>query len=104
MTGRARFVQKSLSHSAPHQTEPVPKIDVLLYSTGGHTLAAWGLANLVREYCNEVAVLIPHRALSAATLFTLSANEIIMSRLGQLTHGSPKFGGKSQMTLSSGDE
>src|SRR5438093_241913 len=24
MTGRARFVQESLSHSAPHQTEPVP--------------------------------------------------------------------------------
>src|SRR6266852_2515910 len=24
MTGRARFVQQSLSHSAPHQTEPVP--------------------------------------------------------------------------------
>src|SRR6266516_1990783 len=26
MTGRARFVQQSLSHSAPHQTEPVPLI------------------------------------------------------------------------------
>lgn len=63
----------------------VTRIDILLYSAGGHTLAAWGLANLIREYCDEVGVLIPHRALSAATLFTLSANEIVMSHVGQLS-------------------
>lgn len=63
----------------------VPRIDVLLYTTGGQTLAAWGLANLVREYCDQLGVLIPHRALSAGTLFTLAANEIVMTRLGQLS-------------------
>ncbi len=63
----------------------VPKIDVYLYTAGGHTLAAWGLANLMREYCEELGVLIPHRALSAGTLFTLAANEIVMTRLGQLS-------------------
>jgi hypothetical protein len=39
----------------------VEKIDVLLYSTGGHTLAAWGLANLVREYCKAIAIPSPIR-------------------------------------------
>ena len=63
----------------------VPKIDVYLYTAGGHTLAAWGLANLIREYCEKLGVLIPHRALSAGTLFTLAANEIVMTRLGQLS-------------------
>jgi Serine dehydrogenase proteinase len=63
----------------------VDKLDVLLYTPGGHTLAAWGLANLVREYCDKLGVLIPHRALSSGTLFTLAADEIIMSRLGQLS-------------------
>lgn len=63
----------------------VEKLDVVLYTQGGHTLAAWGLANLVREYCDRLAVLIPHRALSSGTLFTLAADEIIMSRLGQLS-------------------
>jgi hypothetical protein len=67
------------------------KIDVLLYSTGGQTLAAWGLANLIREYTNKVGVIIPHRALSAATLITLSANEIIMSRLGHLSPIDPSI-------------
>jgi hypothetical protein len=63
----------------------VRRLDVLLYTVGGHTLAAWGLANLVREYCDQLGVFIPHRVLSAGTLFTLAADEIIMSRLGQLS-------------------
>ena len=63
----------------------VPKIDVYLYTPGGHTLAAWGMANLIREYCEQFGVLIPHRAMSAGTLYTLAANEIVMTRLGQLS-------------------
>jgi Serine dehydrogenase proteinase len=59
------------------------KLDVLLYTVGGHTLTAWGLANLIREYCDTLGVLIPHRALSAGTLFSLAADEIIMSRIGR---------------------
>ena len=69
----------------------VEKLDVLLYTSGGHTLAAWGLANLVREYCDHLGVLVPHRALSAGTLFTLAADEIVMSRLGQLSPIDPSI-------------
>lgn len=69
----------------------VNKLDVLLYTLGGHTLAAWCLANLVREYCDQLGVLIPHRALSSGTLFTLAADEIIMSRLGQLSPIDPSI-------------
>jgi len=79
----------------------VPKLDVLLYTVGGHTLAAWGLANLVREYCDQLGVFIPHRVLSAGTLFTLAADEIIMSRLGQLSPIDPSvpspFGPRIQL-------
>lgn len=73
------------------QVGKVSKLDVLLYTAGGHTLPAWGLANLVREYCDHLGVLIPHRALSSGTLFTLAANEIIMSRLGQLSPIDPSI-------------
>lgn len=69
----------------------VKKLDVLLYTVGGHTLAAWGLANLVREYCDQLGVLVSHRALSSGTLFTLAADEIIMSRLGQLSPIDPSI-------------
>lgn len=67
------------------------RIDVLIYSTGGQTLAAWGLANLVREFCTHVGVLVPYRAYSAATLFALGANDIVMTRLGQLSPIDPSI-------------
>ena len=68
---------------------PTPKIDILLYSTGGATMAAWGLANLIKEFCDEFSVLIPFKAHSTATLLALGANEIVMGRLGQLSPVDP---------------
>lgn len=41
--------------------------------------------NLFREFCEELNVLIPFKALSTATLIALGANEIIMAKMGQLS-------------------
>ena len=60
------------------------KIDLFLYSTGGVTMAALSIVNLIREFCDEFAVIIPFKAFSTATLISLGANEILMSKLGQL--------------------
>jgi hypothetical protein len=68
---------------------PVPKLDMFLYSTGGVIMAAWGLVNLLREFCEHLTVLVPFRALSTATLIALGADEIIMGRLGQLSPVDP---------------
>jgi hypothetical protein len=67
----------------------VPKLDLFIYSTGGITMVAWGLINLLREFCDSLSVLVPFRALSTATLISLGANEIVMSRLGQLSPVDP---------------
>jgi len=61
------------------------RIDLFLYSTGGMTIAGYALVNLFREFCQEFNVIIPFRALSCATLIALGANEIIMTRMGQLS-------------------
>jgi len=53
-------------------------IDILIHSTGGDALAAWKLMSLVRERFDNVSVLVPYMAFSAATLFALGANEIVM--------------------------
>lgn len=60
------------------------KISLFLYTPGGVTISGFGLVNLIREFCNKFDVLIPFRALSTGTLIALGANQIIMSRLGQL--------------------
>jgi len=65
------------------------QIDLLIYSTGGATMAAWGLVNLLREFGDKLRVLIPFKALSSATLIALGADEIIMSRTGQLSPVDP---------------
>ena len=62
----------------------VDKIDLFLYSTGGVTMAAWSIVNLIREFCNEFTVIVPFKAFSTATLICLGANKIIMGKLGQL--------------------
>jgi hypothetical protein len=54
------------------------KVDVLVHSTGGDALAAWKLMSILRERLDNVAVLVPFMAFSAATLFALGADEIVM--------------------------
>lgn len=61
------------------------KIDLVLYSPGGITMAGYGLVNLIREFCEEFNVIIPFRALSCATLIALGANEIIMTKNAMLS-------------------
>ena len=56
----------------------VTAIDVLLHSTGGDALAAWKLMSVLRERFQSVAVLVPFMAFSAATIFSLGADEIVM--------------------------
>jgi hypothetical protein len=54
------------------------RIDILLHSTGGDGLTAWKLMSILRERFDEVSVLVPYMAFSAATLFALGADEIVM--------------------------
>jgi hypothetical protein len=56
-----------------------PRLDVFLYTPGGDTLAAFGIARLLREFTDRVGVLAPGRCHSAGTLLAISANEIVMT-------------------------
>jgi len=53
-------------------------VDVLIHSTGGDALTAWKLMSMLRERFQSVAVLVPFMAFSAATIFALGADEIVM--------------------------
>ncbi len=60
------------------------RLDLFLNTGGGDTDIPWRIVSLVREFCDEFAVLVPHRAASAGTLIAMGADEIVMSRLGVL--------------------
>lgn len=62
----------------------VDKVDLLIYSRGGSTDTPWRIVSLVREFAEEFAVLVPYRAMSAATMIALGADEIVMCPKGEL--------------------
>jgi hypothetical protein len=54
------------------------QLDFLIVSLGGDPMVAWRIMSLIRERVDNVSVLIPQSAYSAATLLALGANEIVM--------------------------
>lgn len=60
------------------------KITLFLYTKGGSTSAAWSIANLIQQFCEEFEVIVPSKALSAGTLICLGAKTIIMTKQATL--------------------
>lgn len=63
---------------------PCKKISLILYTSGGDTSAAWNIVNLLRMYCDELQVIVPHKAHSSGTIISLGANEIVMTKQATL--------------------
>ncbi|MGB8684246.1 MAG: hypothetical protein WCD12_15270 [Candidatus Binatus sp.] len=59
-------------------------VDLFIHSNGGSGTVPWRIVNLIREYTDSFAVLIPHHAFSAATLVSLGADSIVMHKMGLL--------------------
>jgi hypothetical protein len=65
------------------------KIDLFLYTRGGDFLSPLRIVKLIRGYCETFGVLVSYRAHSAGTLIALGADEIVMTKLGELTPVDP---------------
>ncbi len=90
----SRFFQHlRMMQTAAGKTGKLGKLDVLLFTLGGDTLAAYALSRLVRQFSKKVGVLVPHFCLSGGTLFALGADEIVMTRLGMLSAIDPSIAG-----------
>jgi len=59
-------------------------LDFLIVSHGGDPMVAWRIMTLIRQRVEEVSVIIPQSAYSAATLVALGADEIVMHPNGHL--------------------
>lgn len=70
----------------------VPRLDLFLYTRGGNTDSVWPLVSLLREYCDELNVLVAFRAHSAGTLVCLGADTVVMTRLAELSPVDPTTG------------
>lgn len=73
-------------HILTMKEEERAKLDLYVYSRGGHSDVPWTIVSMFREYCHKgsFSVLIPYRAHSAATLLALGADEIVMAKKAEL--------------------
>lgn len=62
----------------------VPVLDLFIVSNGGDGVAPWRMMTLLREVADQVNVLVPANAFSAATLAALGADNIVMHPMGTL--------------------
>lgn len=62
-----------------------PHLNLILSSGGGLVTAAYRVALLLREFTNNLTVIIPYKARSSATLICLSANKLLMGALSELS-------------------
>lgn len=60
-------------------------IYLFIKSSGGNGQSSLRLVNLLRQYCNNIAALVPLECASAATMIALGANEIQMGPMAYLT-------------------
>lgn len=56
------------------------KLDIILHSPGGSPEATEAIVNYLRTKFSYVRVIIPHAAMSAATMLACSADEIVMGK------------------------
>ncbi len=71
----------------------VPKLSLVLYTRGGHTIAAWSLVNLLRQFSHNLEVIVPYKAHSAGTIICLGADTIVMTKQAQLSPIDPSQNG-----------
>jgi hypothetical protein len=66
------------------------RISLVIYSTGGDLNTPWPIVNMLREFTKDFEVIVPRRALSAATLICLGSERIIMSPFSHLSAVDPQ--------------
>lgn len=66
-------------------------LDLILHSPGGRAEAAEALVNYLRNKFDDIRVIIPHEAMSAATMLACAANRIVMGRQSYMGPIDPQF-------------
>ena len=65
--------------------DDVKDIDILIVSRGGDPTVSWRIISILRERFDNIGVLLPYEAYSAATLLALGADEILMGPMAHLS-------------------
>ncbi|MFH1087000.1 MAG: serine protease [Chloroflexota bacterium] len=67
------------------------QLDLIVHSPGGSAEAAESIVTYLRKRFDNIRVFVPVAAMSAATMITLSADEVVMGQHSQLGPIDPQF-------------
>jgi hypothetical protein len=70
---------------------PGPKLDLILHSPGGSAEATASLVRYLRKKFTDIRVFVPLAAMSAATMWALAGNRVVMGKHSQLGPIDPQF-------------
>ena len=76
---------KAIEISSPENKN----IDLFIHSSGGDVNTAWPFVNAIRNYSEKYNVIIPIKAHSSATLISLGADTIVMTKTASLSPVDP---------------
>jgi len=62
----------------------VGKLDLVLRSTGGFAEFPWRIVSVLREFCDELEVIVPRSAMSGATHIAIAADNLVMTPFSTL--------------------
>src|SRR6266508_4409352 len=68
-----------------------PKLDLILHSPGGDAEATASIVSYLRKKYTDIRVFVPLAAMSAATMWALAGNKIVMGKHSQLGPIDPQF-------------
>lgn len=74
-----------------HGLDPEKGLDVVLHLPGGSAEATEALVNYIRTKFDNVRAIVPHAAMSAATMFACATDEIVMGKHSSLGPIDPQF-------------
>jgi hypothetical protein len=68
-----------------------PDLDFIIHSPGGSAEAAEAVVHYLRSKFAHIRVIVPHAAMSAATMIACAANEVVMGKQSSLGPVDPQF-------------
>lgn len=80
-----RYVYQAFRSQGLAMSEPLPLCDVLIHTYGGSPIAAYRLAEVIRDFSHQVTFLVPEYAYSAGTLLCFSGSEILLGHYAGLS-------------------
>jgi hypothetical protein len=70
---------------------PGKELDLIIHSPGGSAEAAEGVVHYLRAKFDHIRIIVPHAAMSAATLVACAGNEIVMGKQSSLGPVDPQY-------------